>query len=56
MHTPLPPIAIDADPPLPFTDEEIGSAAHEKHRPSVRAIAVDPNRGLVLLNLIGADA
>ena len=24
--------------------------------PSVRAIAVDPDRGLVLLNLIGADA
>src|SRR5215213_8243620 len=47
--------AIDTDPPIPFTDEEIGSAAHEKHMPSVRAIAVDPDRGLVLLNLIGAD-
>src|SRR5215216_4669626 len=54
MRTPLPP--IDSDPPIPFTDEEIGSAAHEKHMPSVRAIAVDPDRGLVLLNLIGADA
>jgi hypothetical protein len=54
MHTPLP-TAIDSDPPIPFTDEEIGSAAHEKHMPSVRAIAVDPDRGLVLLNLIGAD-
>ncbi len=54
MHTP-PPTAINSDPPLPFTDEEIGSAAHEKHMPSVRAIAVDPDRGLVLLNLIGAD-
>src|SRR5215212_9473994 len=48
--------AIDTDPPIPFTDEEIGSAAHEKHMPSVRAIAVDPDRGLVLLNLLGADA
>jgi hypothetical protein len=48
--------AIDTDPPIPFTDEEIGSAAHEKHMPSVRAIAVDLDRGLVLLNLIGADA
>ncbi len=55
MHTPPPTTAIDSDPPLPFTDEEIGSAAHEKHMPSVRAIAVDPDRGLVLLNLIGAD-
>src|SRR3982750_3686395 len=54
MRTPLPP--IDSDPPIPFTDEEIGSAAHGKHMPSVRAIAVDPDRGLVLLNLIGADA
>ena len=53
MHTPLSP--IDSDPPIPFTDEEIGSAAHEKHMPRVRAIAVDPDRGLVLLNLIGAD-
>ena len=53
MHTPLSP--IDSDPPIPFTDEEIGSAAHEKHMPSVRAIAVDPDRGLVLLNLLGAD-
>jgi hypothetical protein len=48
--------AIDTDPPIPFTDEEIGSAAHEKHMSSVRAIADDPDRGLVLLNLIGADA
>src|SRR5215213_753177 len=55
MHTPLP-TAIESDPPIPFTDEEIGSAAHEKHMPSVRAIAVDADRGLVLLNLIGADA
>ena len=55
MHaSPLPAI-IDTDPPIPFTDEEIGSAAHEKHMPSVRAIAVDPDRGLVLLNLVGAD-
>src|SRR5215210_5794157 len=56
MYTPPPTIAIDSDPLLPFTDEEIGSAAHEKHMPSVRAIAVDPDRGLVLLNLLGADA
>jgi hypothetical protein len=56
MHPPPPPTAIDIDPPIPFTDEEIGSAAHEKHMPSVRAIAIDPDRGLVLLNLIGADA
>src|SRR3954454_7618214 len=55
MHTPSLAAAIDTDPPIPFTDEEIGSAAHEKHMPSVRAIAVDPDRGLVLLNLIGAD-
>jgi hypothetical protein len=56
MHpSPLPAI-IDVDPPIPFIDEEIGSAAHEKHMPSVRAVAVDPDRGLVLLNLIGADA
>src|SRR5215216_4327079 len=55
MHPPHPAI-IDTDPPIPFTDEEIGSAAHEKHMPSVRAIAVDPDRGLVLLNLVGADA
>src|SRR5437870_6188925 len=55
MHAaPLLP-TIDADPPIPFTDEEIGSAAHEKHMPSVRAIAVD-ELGLVLLNLVGADA
>jgi hypothetical protein len=46
---------VEADPPLPFTDKEIGSAAHEKHMPSVRALAVDPDHGLVLLNLIGAD-
>src|ERR1044071_1917049 len=56
MHPPPHPVLIDADPPIPFTDEEIGSAAHEKHMPSVRAIAVDPDRGLILLNLIGADA
>src|SRR5215208_1693572 len=55
MHLPPLPAIIDTDPPIPFTDEEIGSAAHEKHMPSVRAIAVDPDRGLVLLNLIGAD-
>src|SRR6266496_5348970 len=46
---------INAVPPIPFTDEEIGSAAHGKHAPSVRAVAVDPERGLVLLNLVGAD-
>jgi hypothetical protein len=56
MHPPPHSAIIDADPPIPFTDEEIGSAAHEKHMPSVRAIAVDPDRGLVLLNLVGADA
>jgi hypothetical protein len=56
MHTLPPTTAINSDPPFPFTDEEIGSAAHEKHMPSVRAIAVDPDRGLVLLNVIGADA
>src|SRR3954469_8917499 len=55
MHPPPHSDLIDTDPPIPFTDEEIGSAAHEKHMPSVRAIAVDPDRGLVLLNLIGAD-
>jgi hypothetical protein len=47
---------IQANPPIPLTDEEVGSAAHEKHMPSVRAIAVDPEHGLVLLNLVGADA
>ncbi len=56
MNTPLLPAAMQTDPPIPFTDEEIGSAAHEKHMPSVRAVAVDPERGLVLLNLVGADA
>lgn len=56
MHAPPLPTAVDADPPIPFTDEEIGSAAHEKHMPSVRAVATDPDRGLVLLNLVGADA
>jgi hypothetical protein len=56
MHPPPHSDIIDADPPIPFTDEAIGSAAHEKHMPSVRAIAVDPDRGLVLLNLVGADA
>src|SRR5215212_10860304 len=56
MHPPSRSAVIDADPPIPFTDEEIGSAAHEKHMPSVRAVAVDPDRGLVLLNLVGADA
>jgi hypothetical protein len=56
MHPPPLAAVIDTDPPIPFTDDEIGSAAHEKHMPSVRAVAVDPERGLVLLNLIGADA
>src|SRR3954467_9730685 len=56
MHPPPHSDIIDADPPIPFTDEAIGSAAHEKHMRSVRAIAVDPDRGLVLLNLVGADA
>ena len=56
MHPPPLPAITDADPPIPFIDEEIGSAAHEKHMPSVRAVAVDPDRGLVLLNLVGADA
>src|SRR5215213_35736 len=56
MHPTPHPASIDTDPPIPFTDEEIGSAAHEKNMPSVRAIAVDPDRGLVLLNLVGADA
>lgn len=56
MHPPPLPAIIDIDPPIPFTDEEIGSAAHEKHMPSVRSVAVDPDRGLVLLNLVGADA
>jgi hypothetical protein len=55
MHAPPLLSTIDTDPPIPFTDEEIGSAAHEKHMPSVRAIAVD-ELGLVLLNLVGADA
>jgi hypothetical protein len=55
MHPPPLGAIIDADPPIPFTDEEIGSAAHEKHMPSVRAIAVDADHRLVLLNLIGAD-
>src|SRR3954447_83720 len=56
MHPPPHSDIIDTDPPIPFTDEEIGSAAHEKHMPSVRAVIVDPDRGLVLLNLVGADA
>src|SRR5215216_6096066 len=56
MHPPSLSAVIDANPPIPFIDEEIGSAAHEKHMPSVRAVAVDPDRGLVLLNLVGADA
>jgi len=56
MDTSLLPDAMERDPPIPFIGEEIGSAAHEKHMPSVRAVAVDPDRGLVLLNLIGADA
>src|SRR6266542_5477311 len=55
MNTPLLPAAMQTDPSIPFTDEEIGSAAHEQHAPSVRAVAVDPERGLVLLNLVGAD-
>src|SRR6266542_4070727 len=37
MHPPSRSAVIDADPPIPFTHEEIGSAAHEKHMPSVRA-------------------
>jgi hypothetical protein len=56
MYTPPLPITVEANRPIPFTDEEIGTAAHEKHMPSVRAIAVDPDRRLVLLNLVGADA
>src|SRR5689334_8987285 len=56
MHTPLLPAAMQTEPPIPFVDEEVGCAAHEKHMPSVRAVAVDPDRGLVLLNLVGADA
>jgi hypothetical protein len=56
MHAPPLLSTINVVPPIPFTTEEIGSAAHEKHMPSVRAVAVDPDRGLVLLNLIGADA
>jgi hypothetical protein len=56
MHAPPLPTVIDIDPPIPFTDDEIGSAAHEKHMPRVRAVAIDPDRGLVLLNLVGADA
>ena len=56
MHPAPHPAVIDADPPIPFVDEEIGSAAHEQHMPGVRAVAVDPDRGLVLLNLVGADA
>src|SRR5215210_1003966 len=56
MHRPLLPAAMQTDPPIPFVDEEIGTAAHEKHMPSVRAVAFDPDRGLVLLNLVGADA
>ena len=55
MHAPPLLAAIDLAPPIPFTEEEIGIAAHEKYAPSVRAIAVD-EIGLVLLNLIGADA
>jgi hypothetical protein len=56
MHPPSLPAVIDTDPPIPFIDEEIGSVAHEKHMPSVRAVAVDRDRGLVLLNLVSADA
>jgi hypothetical protein len=56
MHA-LPILAtIDAAPPIPFADDEIGCATHEKHMPSVRALTHDSDRGLVLLNLIGADA
>jgi hypothetical protein len=55
MHEPPLPATIDMASPIPFIDEEIGSAAHEKHMPSVRAIAVD-EIGLVLLNVVGADA
>jgi hypothetical protein len=56
MQTSPLPKTVEANPPIPFIDEEVGSAAHEKHMPSVRAIASDPDRGLVLLNLVGADA
>jgi hypothetical protein len=56
MHRQPHSTAISIHQPIPFTDEEVGNAAHEKHMPSVRAIAVDPDRGLVLLNLVGADA
>jgi len=35
--------SIQADPPIPFADEEIGSAAHEKHMPSVRAEQIAHN-------------
>src|SRR5690242_7225352 len=56
MHTPPLPTTAETNPPIPFIDEEIGNVAHEKHMPSVRAIASDPDRGLVLLNLVGADA
>jgi hypothetical protein len=56
MRTPPLPITVEANPPIPFTDDEIGSAAHEKHMPTVRAVATDPDHGLVLLNLVGADA
>jgi hypothetical protein len=55
MHPPSHSGITGADSPIPFSDEEIGSAAHEKHMPSVRAVASDPERGLVLLNLVGAD-
>jgi hypothetical protein len=54
-HQPEQPF-LTAEAPQPFIDDEIGRAAHQQHTPSVRAIAVDPERGLVLLNLVGADA
>jgi hypothetical protein len=41
---------------LPFIEDEIGRAAHQQHTLSVRALVVDPERGVVLLNLVGSDA
>jgi hypothetical protein len=40
MHPPSRSGIIGTDSPIPFSDEEIGSAAHEKHMPSVRAVTV----------------
>ena len=42
--------------PFPSPTKRSAAPPTRKHMPSVRAIAVDPDRGLVLLNLIGADA